>query len=268
MAKNFINRLREYYVNVAEVLRGEADAASIFPNPTDVGMSREKVYMEFLKQHAPSKCNVFLGGFIFDDDGIESKQLDIIITTDTTLRFNFNNPDGSGKSFSHVEGTLGVVSVKTNLDKNGLFDALSGIASIPKTKSLERRVSPIFNISDYEDWPLKIVYATSGLSFETLLNHINDFYVQNPAIPVTRRPNLIHVLGKYLIVRVTKELSIARKQTGAVPKISENQYYVLTADSDLQSIIITVDQLQRRAAESSHILFSYGDFINKALDSN
>jgi hypothetical protein len=67
---NFFVRLRKYYLNVAQVLRGEADAASVFPNTTDIGMSREKVYADFLRQHAPSKCNVFLGGFLFDDDGV------------------------------------------------------------------------------------------------------------------------------------------------------------------------------------------------------
>jgi len=48
MPANFFNRLRDYYMKVAEVLRGDADAASVFPNPTDVGMSREKVYPDFL----------------------------------------------------------------------------------------------------------------------------------------------------------------------------------------------------------------------------
>jgi len=116
MAKNFFVRLRNYYINVAKVLRGEADAASVFANTTDIGVSRELVYSEFLKQHAPSKCNVFLGGFLFDYDGAESKQLDIIITTDTAPRFNFHNKDGSGKSFSPVEGTLGIVSIKSTLN--------------------------------------------------------------------------------------------------------------------------------------------------------
>ena len=106
MPKNFYERLRDYYIKVGGVLRGEADAASIFPNPSDVGMSRERVYAEFLRQHAPSKCNVFLGGFLFDEDGNESRQLDIIVTTDTAPRFDFHNPDGSGKSFSPVEAIV------------------------------------------------------------------------------------------------------------------------------------------------------------------
>src|SRR5206468_12178476 len=123
MPTNFFIRLREYYVKVAEVLRGDADAASIFPNSTDVGMSRERIYADFLKQHAPSKCNVFLGGFLFDEGGSESRQMDVIVTTDTAPRFDFHNRAGGGKSFSPVEGTLGVASIKSRLDKAQSFDA-------------------------------------------------------------------------------------------------------------------------------------------------
>lgn len=99
MAGPFFERLRAYYLDVAAVLRGEAKAASIFPNSTDVGISRERIYAEFLRQHAPSKCNVFYGGFLFGEDGSESNQLDVIVTTDTTPRYNLHNSDGSGKSF-------------------------------------------------------------------------------------------------------------------------------------------------------------------------
>ena len=33
---------------------------------------------EFLRLHAPTKCNVFFGGFLFGTDGSESKQLDVL----------------------------------------------------------------------------------------------------------------------------------------------------------------------------------------------
>src|SRR5688500_18060979 len=104
MPDNCLDQLRNYYLAVAKILRGEADAASVFPNTTDIGMSRERVYKEFLKQHAPSKCNVFLGGYLFDEDGAASKQLDVIITTDTTPRFDLHNKDGAGKHFHQWKG--------------------------------------------------------------------------------------------------------------------------------------------------------------------
>jgi len=81
---------QEVAVDGGAVLRGEAKTASIFPNSSDIGMSREKIFAEFLRLHAPSKCNVVFGGFLFGDDGSESGQLDVLITTDTTPQFNFN----------------------------------------------------------------------------------------------------------------------------------------------------------------------------------
>lgn len=261
MTQPFFDRLRAYYTRVAEVLRGEADAASIFANTTDTGISRELVYMEFLKQHAPSKCSVFLGGFLFDDDGAESKQLDIIITTDTTPRFNFHSK-GAGKSFSPVEGTLGVVSVKSTLNQAELFDALGGIASIPPTRTLEGRVTDQINIKNYEDWPLKIVYATNGIKPDTLLTHLNAYYVDNPEIPLTRRPDFIHVAGSCLIVRTQECMSLHDKDSNTAVPLPIGTYHLAATDPDLQAIVWILGQLQQNATASTHILFSYSSLVN------
>jgi len=267
MPTNFHTRLRNYYAKVAEVLRGDADAASVFPNTTDIGVSRERVYAEFLVQHAPSKCNVFLGGFLFHMDGRESKQLDVIVTTDTAPRFDFHNRDGGGKSFSPVEGTLGVASIKSTLDKAQLFDALEGIASIPPTESLEDRKSFGISIKDYEDWPYKIVYASSGLKPETVLSHLIDYYAENAHIPIARRPNVVHVSGQFVIIRAIAGMSIHyRRGSGQTSPLEPGTFHLLTTDPDLQAIVWVLNGLQLRATASTHILFQYGDLINRILN--
>lgn len=260
---NFFVRLRSYYLDVASVLRGEAKAASIFPNPTDIGASRERIYAEFLRQHAPSKCNVFFGGFVFGEDGTESKQLDVIITTDTTPKFDFHNPSGSGKSFSPIEGTLGVVSIKSTLNKNELEDALTGIASVPLTAPLTGRVGGLLTITGYEDWPYKVVYSSDGIAGETLLSHLNDFYSRNPQIPTHRKPNLIHVAGKYIIMRAIKGMTIWNVESKTNEPVVEGTFSLFTKDSDLQGIVWALDGLQQRATASTHILYNYGEMINK-----
>lgn len=263
MATKFFERLRVYYLNVGAVLRGEAKVASIFPNTTDVGMSRERVYAEFLRQHAPSKCNVFFGGFLFGDDGDESSQMDVLVTTDTTPRFNFQNNDGQGKSFSPVEGTLGVASIKSTLNKNALEDALNGLASIPPTANLEGRVSFGISIKNYDDWPYKIVYATDGIAVDTLLSHLTAFYAENPGIPFGRRPNCIHVAGKYVIFRAVEGMSVwdYKKQISETLKVGE--FRVFTREPDLQGMLWVLDGLQQRAAASTHIFYSYGQMMNR-----
>jgi hypothetical protein len=195
MSRHFFSRLAEYYEKVAEVLRGQAHSAAIFPNTTDIGMSRERIYADFLRWHAPTKCNVFFGGFLFSSTGDESDQLDVIVTADTNSRFDFHNRDGSGKSFSHTDGTLAVASIKSTLDKKELHSALRGLASIPPTGRLQL-ASPLIAIPNYDDWPYKIIYAPHGIACDTLLEHLNHYYAEHSYVPLNRRPNLIHVAGK------------------------------------------------------------------------
>jgi hypothetical protein len=260
---SFHTRLRDYYLKVAEVLRGDADAAAVFPNPSDIGVSRERLYADFLRQHAPSKCNVFLGGFLFHMDGTESKQLDVIVATDTAPRYNFHNRDGGGKSFSPVEGTLGVASIKSTLDKAQLQDALTGIASIPPTESLGDRVSFILDIKDYDDWPYKVVYASNGLAANTILGHLNEYYVANPQVPVSRRPNVIHVAGQYLILRAGPGMSKYDLATRQKTPMEPGTFHVFSTDPDLQAICWVLNGLQTRATASTHILFRYGELTNR-----
>ena len=264
MSKNFFVRLKDYYESVGAVLRGEASAAAIFPNTSDIGMSREKVYVEFLRTHAPARCNVFLGGFIFDMAGNESRQLDVIVTNDTTPRFDLHNKDGNGKSFSPIEGTLGVVSVKSTLDQRELEDALLGIASIPLTSSLHNRLVAGIDVLDYDDWPLKIVYASDGISAKKLLIHLFAFYHLRPEIPFHRRPNIIHVAGKYVLLRTLKNMSdLASAHYGTPSKLQTGNYNLLTEGADLQGIQWAIQGLQEKALASSFIIFNYGEMINK-----
>ena len=262
MPASFFERLRAYYLDVVAVLRGEASASSIFPNSTDVGMSRERVYAEFLRQHAPSKCNVFFGGFLFGKDGSESGQLDVIVTTDTTPKFNLHNRNGDGKSFSPVEGCLAVASIKSMLNKAELEDALLSVGRIPPTTPLGRRINPMLKVNDYDDWPYKIIYATDGVAPETLMGHLNNFYELNAGIPLSRRPNVIHVSGKYVIFRLTAGLSVwdRAKKEEAVPI---GNFHLLSTDPDLQGVLWVLDNLQQRATISAHILFSYSGVIDR-----
>ena len=265
MSENFYERLKSYYSKVGEVLRGEAEAATIFPNTSDIGISRELIYAEFLKQHAPSKCNVFLGGFLFDEEGKESKQMDVIISTDTVPRYDFYNRREKGKSFGPVEGCLGVASIKSTLDKAQLIDSLKGIASIPPTKSLEKRVNPMLKIGGYDDWPYKIIYASGGLADSTILAHIDEFYDENPQIPLSRRPDIIHVAGKYVIFRIKKEMSVMDIKSGSTPEVEVGKFKSITRNPDLHAMIWTIDELQKKAWLSSQIIYEYSEMINKIL---
>lgn len=259
MAKPFFNRLKNYYSKVGSVLRGESEAASIFPNNPDNGMSRERVYAEFLRLHLPSSCNVLFGGFLFNLEGDESKQIDVIVTSDTCPQYNFHNRDGYGKSFACITGTLAVSSLKATLNSNELIDALDNIASLPSKEPLGAHQKPfMLNLSNYDDWPFKIIFASDGVSLETLTQTLNSYYQKNSSIPQSHRPNLIHVAGKYNIVRVGNEGG--RTRDGSL--IPANTFWGQPDTTDVYGLIYAVNNIQIRCNAAKYLLFNYGGILD------
>ncbi len=258
MAKKFYQRLQKYYSNVGKVLKGDANAASIFPNTTDIGMCRERIYGEVLKLHLPSSCNTYYGGFIFDIEGNESKQIDLIISNDKSIQFNFLNQDNSGKSFACIDGCVAVASIKSNLNSAELIDSLENLASIPNKVPLEGKVNPFFNISNYGDWPFKIVYASDGISSEAVECEIKKFYIKNPEIPIYKRPNLIHVAGKYLFIRANEN---ATTRDGT--PLKANTFHCQTEFVDEFGLPYAVTKIQEISTSSNQIIFRYNEIIGK-----
>ena len=263
MTKPFHKRLVNYYNSVAEELKAKSSKAKAFGNTTDSGMVKESAFADFLRAHVPKKCDLFFGGFLFGHDGSESKQLDVIVTTDTSPRYEFSNIQ---KSFSPVDGCLGVVSVKSNLDKTQLIDALGGFESIPNKQSLGGKINPLVKIPDYDDWPTKIIYASDGSTGDTILGHLADYYKSRPQIAYSQRPNYIYIVGKYLISRFKKGMTY---QTSSVSLSSDDnvgQFYLIEHNPDLQAIGWILTDLQQRSVASGHINHEYGYLINAVLD--
>lgn len=259
MTEPFFYRFAEYFSEVGKILRGEADAASIFPNPTDVGTTREKIYAEFLRLHLPSSCNVVFGGFLFDQEGHESKQIDIIIYNDSSLRFNLYNKDGIGKSFSCIDGCVGAFSVKSKLDSRELIDSLENISSIPNKQPIEGKIPPILSIPNYEDWPYKVIYATDGIQLGSILETLENFYKVNNHISINLRPNLIHVSGKYAIVRIGEKGALTRDKTSIPP----HTFYGIVEVSDVFALYNVISTIQRNAFASQLIQYDYLEMIDK-----
>ncbi len=164
-----------------------------------------------------------------------------------------------------MEGALGIVSVKSDLNMPELHKALLEIASIPKTEPLDRRIPPGFNIKNYEDWPLKIIYATDGIKYETLLRHLTDFYIKNPQIHQSRQPNFIHVSGKYLIARAWEGMSSYDQKTKKTIVLSPGAYYAFEVDADLQATIQILKEFQNRVIASTQILYLYNTLFDNIL---
>jgi hypothetical protein len=258
-SKPFYDRLSDYYVAVASALRGEAAAASVFPNAGDIGSSRERIYAEFLRQHIPSRCNVLFGGFLFGQAGKESDQLDIIVTNEASLRFDFLNSDGSGKAFACIDGCIAVVSSKSQLTTATLHEALDNLSSLPEKLPLGNRGLPFLKYPDYDDWPVKIIFARDGVSAETAMEAIEDYYDRHPEVPRNRRPDVIHVAGKYYIQALNQEHLESLKATESEKKIG----YVFHAGpgADGLALHIVTQYIQLVGVHMAFILTSYTSML-------
>lgn len=261
MSKPFVERFRNYLIYLTQSMPLAASVASIFPNPTDNGQIKEHIFLDFLKQHIPSSCNVLLGGFLFNLEGDESKQIDIIILDYQSLKFDALKKDGKEKTFTCIDGTVGIVSIKSYLNKNEMFDALNNIASIPRGTSLSQsNADPYVNMEGMSDGLLKVIFALDGVSYNTLCQYVEEFYKQHPDIPLDRRPNYIHVLEKYSLVRLRSQL-----QTDDGVVRSEGEFCSRNKDADLffiSSLLINIEKISRL---HRHIFYDYTRIFELAV---
>lgn len=207
-------RLRDYFQGRADTLTAAQRSAQIHAHCGDRGESNEGTLEAFIRDHLPGRCRIARGGFIFGreeietSDGVEitnrileSKQLDLIITNDLTLQFNAQE-----KTFNSIEGAYGVVSVKTNLDRKQIREALENIASIPEMPRLTINLNkdlPNYRKGHFYDLPYSAVFSYSGIQCSTLVSHVDEFYREpsHAKIDYGRRPNLIIVNNSYALIR-------------------------------------------------------------------
>lgn len=192
---SLFERLLSYFQSHADKLGTVVEGTKIFDNKSDAGILREDELAKFLKIHIPKRCNIVKGGFVFDYQGVESNQIDLIITNDATLQF-LDAP--TEKSFNAIEGCNSVISVKTFLDKDMLIDSIDNLASVPPPSNIQisSEVSnPEIMITQI---PQKIIFAYGGLNPQTIYGHLSD-HLKAKNIPLEKAPNMIIVNNSYYI---------------------------------------------------------------------
>ncbi|HSB71284.1 MAG TPA: DUF6602 domain-containing protein [Candidatus Methylomirabilis sp.] len=253
----FFTRLRDYWESVGKALRREAEVASVFPNTADIGVSRERLYIEFLRAHVPAFCTVSLGGFAFGADGSESRQIDVLVASGSSLRFDFLNKDRQGKSFACVDGLVAAVSLKSNLDGKEIADAVENLASLPLVAPIGGLYHPMGpRLKDYDAWPLKVIYAPDGAMHETALEHLRCV---TAALPVTRWPDLVHVCGKYVVVKIGADGARTRDGTTLQP----NSFFAQTTRPDAWGFAMVTQRIQEIEQSMRMMLFTYDYLLDK-----
>ena len=256
MNDDVFGHLAAHYASVAQELSSQAQQAGLLRNPTATGTEREDVYRVFLERHLPRNCDVFLGGYIFDKSGNASTQMDIIATGGNIPRFRMSS---GNRYIAPLEGTISVAEVKSHMTKETLRDALTGCASIPLMPKPDGIVAPYLKVNDsqWQDTPYKIVFAYDGIAADTACAHISEFYQQNSSIPLCRRPNIIHVLEKYMIMRITPGVTVVNLDGSATGQPQVGQFHPFRVDSDISAMVWTLLALQERALLCGHLLFKF-----------
>jgi len=253
-------KLNIYFQNVADVIDQKKKISEVFPNTSDAGQTREGILQKFLIDHLPNRCKVIKGGYIFDSNDNESSQIDLIIHNDLSLQFN-TLQEFAQKSFVTIEGCYAAISVKTNLDKLQLENSLDGFSTMPTTPKL--KINPQVKLGKlFENIPLRIIFAFSGVSSYTIKSHLENYYKKNNT-PYIEQVRLIIVNNRYMILRTVGEGktvggTIIPDNTFFVSEPTDNQkgayflHYLLT---DLQSI----------SNMGSHTLFTHTQYLDNSL---
>lgn len=219
---DFFERFRDYFQRIANSLQEEKYSTAIFPNAPDKGATREDILKEFFERHLPMRSAVIKGGFIFDSNGNESEQMDLIIINDLTLQFKQFDGEKSSKSFNLVEGCYAAISVKSNLNKRDIFDSLDKLASIPVMPDMSKKINPLLRLDeiDVSNLPHKIVFGFEGLSLQKTLEHVNNYYFMKD-VPENRKADTIILNNNFIIIRIGEKEAITRDGT----KIPPNSFY-------------------------------------------
>lgn len=252
----FFDRLKAYWNDVGASLRGDSSVSAVFPNASDIGSTREKLYEEFLRMHAPATCTVKLGGFVFGSDGSESSQIDILVPSAVSPKYDFTNRSGTGKTFTCVDGLVAAVSVKSNLDRRGLADAIKNLASLPAVAPIGQRYMPLApKIEDYEAWPLKIIYAPRGEDIAKARATLTECI---KTVPQHRQPDFIHVCGKYVVAKIGADGGSLRDGTPIEPYT----YYAHEDNPDAWAFAMIIRKIQLIEQAMRFMLFPCVNIID------
>lgn len=232
-----IYRIKEYLLAVGEGLRLEHKKARLFKNSADIGDSRENIFKEFLENHLPISCQVQKGGSLFGLNGTESRQIDIIVSSIFTINFPLSST--IDKIMTCVDGTLGVICIKSFLGKNELIDSLNNIHSIPQKTDGMISVNPLIDPKSSEELPFKMIYAADGMEIEPMMQILENFYKNDPTLIGPSSPTLIYVSGKYHVIRTGR--SGSRNRQGDV--IPAFQFYGVKDPSDVHPLMYCIEQL-------------------------
>ena len=163
--------------------RLEADirrARDVIPNPGEKGKSFEEIIRESLQSVLPGKIGVS-HGFVFDADGKESQQMDVILYDQlNTPRIYAGTSEEEAQAFP-VESTYACGELKTQMNKNELKDSVDKCFSYKSLRRWAYHTNPsaplevsLFGTTQKHWQSIFFCVAREGTDCDTLSIQLND----------------------------------------------------------------------------------------------
>jgi len=156
--------LYDYFRRSADVLLAEYERSKVQESSANLGYNRELFCNKFLSCVLPPRLTLRRGE-VWDSQGNQTGQLEIVILRDDTPSLTFGEADAY-----LAEGIFAVVEVKSNLSRAKLQEALS---TLKRVKSLGLTgVGATITSGPTLNRALRCVFAYEGATWETLLEEL------------------------------------------------------------------------------------------------
>lgn len=161
----------------------------------DLGENREQLIVNFINDNQPRRLYAHRGGQIIGVNSEPSKQIDVLVTHDSTIEFRKDE-----KSYRVAESILAAIAVKSVLDREPLKEDFENLASLPAISHDVLKLSSnqhdgLFQIYG-RDFPARMMIGWDGAKSETLIDALNEAIAANPDVHVGAYPDVVTVLKR------------------------------------------------------------------------
>jgi hypothetical protein len=256
-------KLRDLLASVGEQMR-VALKERLIAHPGEIGVGREAIIRDFLQAHLPERFGVS-HGFVFDPDGVVSRQMDVLIYDKHNVpRFRTSG----GQYLFPAEAVVCAGQVKSSLtSKRAVENALENLQSVKKlNRTSTLRVvgkdsghRDVDRPYDHLDEIFTFVFVT-GRSLESFSLAEILFLEYCMSHDRTWWPNMVYSFDKYLLTYICP--------AGICPNTHCAEGIGVVDDADRDVLLFKFFAMLARAAQITSVWkFSYFDHLYRSTDS-